>query len=290
MMKNIVLSLYLKIRKSMSRGYGFGKYKPIRKILRLIESPLKSDFSEIQGSKMFLGEGDPMGISIEGVWGELDTEVFKNSIKKGDIVVDVGASIGYYTLIAAKIVGDTGKVFAFEPESKNFEILKKNVEINKYNNVTLEQKAVSDVNGKINLYLSKGIGFHSTINPDTTTPIIPIESVKLDDYFRELNLIDKIDFVKIDVEGAEFRVLNGMNTILEQSKNLKIFTEFMKYFLVQVGVEPKDMLNLLLNNGFELSYVDDVKKCLVPTNVEKLMSLDESDLTVNIMCKRIKDV
>jgi len=290
MMKKISLTLYLKIKKNMSRGHGLGKYKPIRKILSLVESPLKSEFTEIQGSKMFLGKGDPMNISIDGVWGELDTKVFRNSIKKGDIVVDVGASIGYFTLIAAKIVGDTGKVFAFEPDSNNFKILKKNVEINKYYNVILEQKAVSDVNGKINLFSSDGIGFHSTINPHITTPSIPIESIKLDQYFRNLNLIDKINFIKIDVEGAEFRVLNGMNMILKQSKNVKILTEFMRYFLIQVGVNPKDMLDLLINNGFKISYLHDVKKCLVPINMEELMNIDETNVTVNILCKRNNDI
>ena len=274
----------------MSRGYGLGKKKPIRKILRGIESVLKSDFVEIQGNKMFLGEGDPHSISIEGVFGELDTETIKNSIKKGDIVVDVGANIGYYTLIAAKIVGDKGKVFAFEPEPKNFEILRKNVEINGYHNVILEQKGVSDVNKELKLYLSKGIGCHSIIpNVNTTTQVIPIESVKLDDYFRELNLVDKIDFMKIDTEGAEFRILNGMNAILKQSIHLKIFTEFNKDFIVEYGTEPKDMLNLLLDNGFKISYVDDMKKCLVPTNVEKLLNLDDSK-TVNIMCNRVNEV
>jgi len=273
----------------MSRGYGLGQYRPIRKILAIIESPLKSDFAEIQGSKMFLGKGDPMGISIEGVWGELDTQIFKNSIKEGDIVVDVGASIGYYTMIAAKIVGNKGKVFAFEPDTKNFEILKKNVEINKYHNVTLEQKAVSNITGKINLYSSEGIGFHSTVNPHSTDPALPIESVSLDDYFRELNFLDKIDFVKIDVEGAEFWVLNGMTAILKQSVNLKIYTEFMKYFLVQVGIKPEDMLRLLSDNGFNFSYADDSKKCVVSTNIHKLLNLDESEITLNILCSRNSD-
>ena len=284
-----MLLLYLKVRKSLSRGYGLGQFKPIRKLLAIIESPLKSDFTDIQGSKMFLGKGDPMGISIEGVYGEFDTDVFKNSVKEGDIVVDVGASIGYYTLIAARIVGNKGKVFAFEPDPKNFEILKKNVEINKYHNVVLEQKAVSSITGKINLYSSEGIGFHSTNNPNSTSPAFPVESVSLDDYFGKRNLLDKIDFVKIDVEGAEFQVLKGMTTILKQSLHLKIFTEFMKYFLVQVGVEPKNMLQLLSDNGFDFSYVNDSKKCLFSTSIDELLNLDETGITLNILCSRIYD-
>ena len=224
----------------MSKGYGLGKRKFIRKILNIVESILKSDFTEIQGNKMFLGKGDPHGISIEGIFGKLDTEIIKRSINEGDIVVDLGANIGYYTLIAAKLVGNKGKVFSFEPEPKNFEILKKNVEINGYQNVILEQKAVSDVNEKTNLYLSQGIGTHSLKpNQNTTMKTIPIESIRLDDYFKNLNLTNKINFVKIDVEGAEFNVLSGMDNILKQSKNLKLFTEFASDLIEESGIEPK---------------------------------------------------
>ena len=270
----------------MSRGYGFGKHKPVRKILRVFEYILKSDFIEVEGNKMFLGKGDPHNISIEGVFGKLDTETIKNSIKTGDIVVDLGANIGYYTLIAAKLVGDKGKVFAFEPEPRNFEILKKNVEINGYHNVILEQKAVSDIHEKINLYLSKGIGTHSIkSNKNTTMQTIQTESVRLDDYFSDLNLTDKINFIKIDVEGAEFRVLNGMNIILKQSKHLKIFTEFARDLIIESGTEPKDMLELLFNNGFKILYVDDEKNCLVPINIEKLLNVDDSK-TINVLCER----
>jgi len=167
MIKKIMLNFYLDVRKTLSRGNGFGKYVVVRKILHYIEHYLKSDFIMIQGSKMFLGEGDPLNISIEGVWEESSTKIFKNSINEGDIVVDVGASIGYFTLLAAKLVGNKGKVFAFEPGPENFKILKKNVEVNKYDNVILEQKSVSDINGKINLNFTDHIGFHSTdFSPD----------------------------------------------------------------------------------------------------------------------------
>lgn len=285
-MKKILVSFYRKTIKSMSRGYGFGKHKPVRKILRVFEYFLKSDFAEVQGNKMFLGKGDQWNISIDGVWGKLDTETIKNSIKTGDVVVDLGANIGYYTLIAAKLVGDKGKVFAFEPEPRNFEILKKNVEINGYHNVILEQKAVSDINEKINLYLSKGIGTHSIkSNKNANMEPIQTESVRLDDYFSDLNLTDKINFIKMDIEGAEFRALNGMNIILRQSKHLKIFTEFERDLIIESGTEPKDMLELLFNNGFKMLYVDDEKNCLVPISIEKLLNTDHSN-TINFLCER----
>jgi len=291
MIKKIMLNFYLDVRKTLSRGNGFGQYVVVRKILYYIEHYLKSDFTMIQGSKMFLGEGDPLNISIEGVWEESSTKIFKNSINEGDIVVDVGASIGYFTLLAAKLVGNKGKVFAFEPGPENFKILKKNVEVNKYDNVILEQKSVSDINGKINLNFTDHIGFHSTdFSPDDPVCLrLPTTSITLDKYFENLNLIGKLNFIKMDVEGGEFKVLSGMRTILKQQKNLKILAEFMKDFLIQVGSDPKEMLSLLDHNGFTLFNIDDKNQKLYQTNIDELMHLEELDSTVNIFCEKLDD-
>ena len=83
----------------MSQGHGFAKNPIIKKILKNIEGNLKIEFAEVQGSKMFLDPGDSLNLSINGVYGELDTQIIREQIKEGDIVIDVGANIGYYTLI-----------------------------------------------------------------------------------------------------------------------------------------------------------------------------------------------
>lgn len=102
-----------------------GKSKPIKKILSSLESQLKSDFAIVNGCKMYLDPNDTFNLSINDVYGDFETNIMKNYIKEGDIVIDVGANIGYFTLLFSKLVGENGKVFAFEPESKNFELLKK---------------------------------------------------------------------------------------------------------------------------------------------------------------------
>ena len=101
---------------------------------------------------MFLDSVDSLRLSFNGVYEPCETEFVMNEIKKGDVVLDIGANIGYYTLIFARLVGEEGKVFAFEPDPENFALLKKNVEINGYHNVVLVQKAISNKTGKIRLF------------------------------------------------------------------------------------------------------------------------------------------
>lgn len=144
-MKKILVQCYRIIRPLLI-GYGIGRLYPIQYLLK----QLKSNFAVVQGHKMFLDSKDSLGLSLKGVHEEFETELVKRMIKRGDVVLDIGANIGYYTLIFAKIVGEDGKVFAFEPDPTNFALLKRNVEINGYKNILLVQKAVSNKSGKLN--------------------------------------------------------------------------------------------------------------------------------------------
>ena len=81
--------------------------------------------------------------------------MIKQEVKEGNNVIDIGANIGYFTLLFAKLVGPNGKVFAFEPDPTNFSILKKNIEENNYDNVILSQKAISDKTETTKLFLCK---------------------------------------------------------------------------------------------------------------------------------------
>ena len=249
MPKKIFLNLYRKSIQKMSKGRGFGKNPIVKKILKNIEVNLKTEFAELQGSKMFLDLGDSLNLSINGVYGELDTKIIREEIHEGDIVVDVGANIGYYTLIFAQLVGKSGKVFAFEPEPKNFEILKKNIEINNYQNIIAEQKIVSDKSGMMKLFIAEqGIVGHRIQQKTDSQKFIEIESIILDDYLKNLNLSGKINFIKIDVEGAEVKVLEGSKIIIEKSDQLKIFTEFNREDIKKYNYDPEYLLSFLKEN------------------------------------------
>ena len=288
MPKNSFLNIYQKSIKKMSKGRGFGKNPIVKKILKNIEGNLKTEFAEVQGSKMFLDPGDSLDLSINGVYGELDTKIIREEIHEGDIVIDVGANIGYYTLIFAQLVGKSGKVIAFEPESKNFEILKKNIEINNYDNVIVEQKIVSEKCGKMKLYVSDSdIVGHRIQQMKNLKNFIEVESVTLDDYMEKLHLDKKVNFIKIDVEGAEPKVLEGSNKILEENDQLKIFTEFNREVVKKYDIEPKEMIDLLYRNGFKI-YLPNYKENKINlTSANELLTSKETLLeNINLLCKK----
>ena len=139
------------------------KHDRIKKILtnsasfRNLVSILRPNIVKVKGNKMYIDTKRNPAIALYDIGGyeNAETELFESHIKEGDVVMDIGANIGYYTLVAAKLVGANGKVYAFEPESINFSFLKKSVEINNYENVICEKKAVSNENGKLKLFLHK---------------------------------------------------------------------------------------------------------------------------------------
>ena len=140
------------------------------------------------------------------------------SIPKGGVVLDIGANVGIFTMIAAKEVGSSGLVLAIEPEPKNIGLLRKNIEINGIKNVIVLDKAISARSGKVKLNLFHLTGFHSLIYPSDNQ--IEVEAKSLDDIVTELKL-NRVDFIKIDAEGSELEILKGGKNVLK-SPNIKL--------------------------------------------------------------------
>ena len=286
----ILFNLY-RIGKNLLSGKGLTKYSFIRKVKHYSLSNLQTDYAEVFGNKLFLSKkGLALSISHYGTYEELEAKIMEEKIEMGNIVVDVGANIGLHTLNMARIVGNTGQVFAFEPDPSNFEILKKNVKINNYKNIILEQKAVGDKHGRTTLYQSDHPGKHR-IFPQTeqAKSQVQVELTNLDNYF-DSDMIDKINFIKIDVEGLEFSVLKGMKNILKNSKKIKILFEFMPENTMEVGFTPIELLNYLTSNDFKLYCMDNkTKKLLYVSNNEeivKLCSTTNNTISRNLFCEK----
>jgi len=204
---------------------------------------------EIHGSKMYLDPNDE-GISRDLLFDrtreEKSTKEFKNILKKGMSIVDIGANIGYYVLMESKIIGNKGMVYAIEPVPKNIEMLKKSVALNDYKNIKISQKALGDKDGEVNFYLSDKSNLGGIVKSKHTgdSEVIKVELTTLDNYLKGKG---KIDFVRMDTEGSEYEILNGMKQILK-TKNLGLFIEIHQMYL---GMEKTiEILELLKKNGF----------------------------------------
>lgn len=164
----------------------------------------------------------------------LETQLFKSCLKEGMIVADIGADIGWYSLIASKMVGSKGKVYAFEPLPASYENLLRNIELNKCTNIIPVKKAISDKEGTARLYLGWNNAEMSSL-AEVGRNFIEIETTRLDSYS------DKFDIVKMDIEGAEPLAFDSLGNIPKA-----LFTELQPRRLMQLGFSPEEFLERLL--------------------------------------------
>jgi FkbM family methyltransferase len=200
------------------------------------------------GFDIFLDPTD-LGISPSiGVlgWYELKTtELFIKLVEGGSTVIDVGANVGFFTLLAAKLAGKEGVVLSFEPDPTSFALLSKSVQRNNFGNVRLFQKCISDVDGEQILYLSvtHHKGMHS-ISRNMGGPRINVKSARLDTVVDSLN-IGEIDLLKIDVEEAEPEVLDGATRLLSEHRVRNIIMEWEH---PEVWARRKDIFDMVFQS------------------------------------------
>jgi FkbM family methyltransferase len=160
---------------------------------------------------------------------EKDTNhLLKKHIKLGDIVIEAGANTGTETLLISRLVGDKGFVFAFEPIPHIYTILKSNCELNNLENTTLVKKALGEKNSELKFYMAdesftnQGMGTklksHGHVEKEINVFQVSIDS------FVEENNIQKVDFIKMDIQGAEYDALIGAKKLIEDNRP-KIFLE-----------------------------------------------------------------
>ena len=260
--------------------------KLIISIGRIIHSFSKSDFVEIEGRKMYTQNNDGLALSIFKIYEPNQTEIVKKYVHEGDIVIDIGAHVGYYTLLMAQLVGENGKVYSFEPDPVNFQLLKKSVEINGFENVVLIQKAVSNITDKVKLFLGDD---DSAINRIYDAKLgdakesIDVESVTIDENFKEND--ELVNFIKIDSEGSEIKIINGMKQFLSRNQELVMMTEFFPFLIKKSGDEPNQYLKSLEKFGFSLYNILDKNEKTNKINSENFLESGiNSEYCTNLLC------
>jgi len=267
-----------------SFGSGLGKNKTVRKIANSCIKSISPDFVEIEGNKMIVNSLDNLYLALYGKHEEFESECVKKVINKGDRVLDIGANQGYFSLFFAKLIGENGKVISFEPDVENCDIIKKNIKLNGYTNIKLHQKAVCNKTGKIKMYVGDYRTGNRIYESDKNRISVDIEGISLDDFLKTSE--DSVDFIKIDVEGAESSVIEGMKNYLERKKDLVLMSEFFPSLIKKFGMEPIEYLEILEQKKFKVFHMDEINRKVKPLNKKEILEefTPEKENWTNLLC------
>jgi FkbM family methyltransferase len=209
--------------------------------------------------------------------------VFLKNIRRGEVVLDVGAHHGYYTLLFSHVVGPRGQVHAFEPVPVTFQTLSENTRAGRYfENIFLNPAAAGNQNGSVSFYVPgedfgqasmKKHGEGSWKNapmPDTYASHI----IRLDDYAESHFGDKKVDFVKMDIEGAELEALKGFEKTILRDRP-KLYLEVCRDWTKDFGYEPVELVRFLKRLGYrkfwlvtgELRFLEDPEEALSRENL-----------------------
>lgn len=172
----------------------------------------------------------------------------RSVLRPGDIFVDIGANLGWYSFHAAPLVGPEGRVHAFEIDHRPLQCLTRTIAFNPDLPITLHRLAIGDANGEVAFVEEKESG-HSRLAPDNRGRRVPMRS--LDALFATREMA-RFKALKIDVEGAELRVLRGARRLLEQHRPL-VVCELVEANLRVLGGSPAEVVAFLKDLGYQVA-------------------------------------
>jgi FkbM family methyltransferase len=178
-----------------------------------------------------------------------ERQLLKNILSAGAVVVDAGANIGIYSQFLSRCVGPTGVVHSFEPSPENFRRLQSATR--NLVNIRLSQAAVGECSGRSKLYLSDHLNVdHRTYSTEAESrQSVPVNIVALDDYFKPG---ERVDLIKMDIQGYELHALRGANRVLTDNPSAKLLLELWPYGLKQAGAGWLELLDILQSKNMYL--------------------------------------
>lgn len=245
--------IFLKIR---GKGVGLGFFNRLHALLW--ERFLEPDQVKILGMRLHLpryGRDMAETLKLGQVWEPEVVKALQQRLGPGMAFVDIGANLGYYSVLASRLVGSSGQVLAFEPELENLHLLVRNLQENGCANVEIFPYAVGSKLAYAGLHLcSWSSGGHSLalerVEGGTTKRVV---SVALDEFFgAEV----RIDAIKMDIEGGEWNALQGMPRILRDPRLKTLIVECHPEFLDSLGLKPESVLSFLREIGFRMEQLD----------------------------------
>ncbi len=292
-MKKLFFLMLNKISKFFSKRSlkKLPKLVTMRDILYRMTNPNEIMLINVMNNKMYVNSKD-IGVASplikSGIYEEYETEIFKNLIKSNTTLIDIGANIGYYTLIAASIIKES-IIYSFEPVKANYDLLIENIKINEFNNIKTFRKAVSNENWKNKIFIDgTNLGNHSLAESNVVdkSNFSEIETITLDSFLENLNETITDDFViKMDTQGAEGLIVEGAQKLLLKN-NIKILMEFWPKGLRNMGTDPLELLKKLQDYGFRIKLLDEKNKSLKNLNEMDFIDLcddPEEIVQVNLL-------
>ncbi|MDY6905617.1 MAG: FkbM family methyltransferase [Thermodesulfobacteriota bacterium] len=197
-------------------------------------------------------------IREQGIWEPYETSLIVDYLGNGGVFLDIGANIGYYTVLAASIVGREGLVVAFEPDNDNFALLEQNLALNHMTNVRPICAAVSGHRGRGFLYRSTdNSGDHQLYDNGEGRSRMAADVVHGGDYVRSITR--RVDFIKIDTQGSETGIVNGLSRIiLSNREHLTMIVELWPYGLRKAGSSGHALLDMLADFDMPLYLIDHI--------------------------------
>lgn len=202
----------------------------------------------------------------------------ENLVRPGDIVVDVGANIGLFSLAAAKKMNMCGHVYAFEPFPITADYARKNIKLNSLSSfVSVSQYAVSNKIGEGQLYLGTCSGHHSLypLTAENNEERFVVPKVTLDHVLSDVSCVD---LLKIDVEGAELDVLEGAAEIVRRSRDIVMIVEFGASHVERAGCTPEVWMSRFKEYYLDVRVVNDLTGELEIWSLDKILSAESVNL------------
>ncbi|MTI75004.1 MAG: FkbM family methyltransferase [Stenotrophomonas sp.] len=217
-----------------------------------------------------------------GYYNENIAHLLNTLLKPGMTVLDVGANIGEISLLSAKRVGDQGKVYAFEPVTAIAQQLARHVQMNQFKQIDVEYFALGDaIEDNRIIYTSCGQessdennGLGSLYGGEGATPLQRIQMTTLDAWLQARPSIQRVDLIKIDIEGAELACLRGAKECLQRFKP-SIIVEIQDFSAARAGYSPTDILDLLSNLGYTFHQIgpNGSLRSLTPANLRDFQNV-----------------
>lgn len=235
------------------------------------ETKRKIVHTQINGYELLVLANEDVGRQIHygGSYEQAETDYLRKRIRQDFICVDIGANVGYFTMLMARY---SENVHAFEPIALNASLLKASAELNGFTNIRMSQCAVGDVEGEVSFSQSSDSAYSSMVDTDRKPlhRVISVPSITLDGYL-DRELIPRVDLLKADVEGAEELIISGASKLLSDDKRkpniilMELYDDNLKVFgssvdLILDKLKGFGYLPFVINSqGEAMPYTDELK-------------------------------